>query len=401
MTAPKNKPRTPRYKTAGLVLIALMVAVVVIVYAQFRGDFTAKTPLTMIAARAGLLMDPGSKVTFNGVDIGRVAAVNAAQINGIERARFRLEVNPKFVDLIPANVHAEIRAPTVFGNKYVALSSPKDPSPQPISPRDIIDATAVTTEFNTLFETITSIAEKIDPIKLNITLSAAAEALGGLGAKFGRSLVNGNAILADLNPLMPQIRYDAQRLADLAEIYTAGSQDLWAFLRNAITTSRTFTAEQGDVDAALLAAVGFGNAGADIFTRGAPYLVRGAADLTPTAALLDKYSPQIFCGVRDIAEVVPKVKAALGNNSLMASSQLLGSENPYIYPDNLPRVNAKGGPGGRPGCWATITRDLWPAPYLVMDTGASIAPYNHFEFGQPQFTEYVWGRQWGEDTINP
>lgn len=323
------------------------------------------------------------------------------QINGIERARFRLEVNPKFVDLIPANVHAEITAPTVFGNKYVALSSPKDPSPLPISSRDVIDATAVTTEFNTLFETITSIAEKIDPIKLNITLSAAAEALDRLGAKFGRSLVNGNAILADLNPLMPQIRYDAQRLADLAEIYTAGSQDLWAFLRNAITTSRTFTAEQGDVDAALLAAVGFGNAGADIFTRGAPYLVRGAADLTPTAALLDKYNPQIFCGVRDIAEVVPKVKAALGNNSLMASSQLLGSENPYIYPDNLPRVNAKGGPGGRPGCWATITRDLWPAPYLVMDTGATIAPYNHFEFGQPQFTEYVWGRQWGEDTINP
>jgi len=126
--------------------------VVVVVYAQFRGDFTAKTPLTMIAARARLLMDPGSKVTFNGVDIGRVAAVNALQINGIERARFRLEVNPKFVDLIPASVHAEIRAPTVFGNKYVALSSPKDPSPQPISPRDVIDATAVTTEFNTLFE---------------------------------------------------------------------------------------------------------------------------------------------------------------------------------------------------------------------------------------------------------
>jgi phospholipid/cholesterol/gamma-HCH transport system substrate-binding protein len=37
----------------------------------------------------------------------------------------------------------------------------------------------------------------------------------------------------------------------------------------------------------------------------------------------------------------------------------------------------------------------------VMDTGLSIAPYNHFELGQPIFTEYVWGRQVGAPTINP
>ena len=60
-----------------------------------------------------------------------------------------------------------------------------------------------------------------------------------------------------------------------------------------------------------------------------------------------------------------------------------GAPNPYVYPDNLPRVNARGGPGGAPGCWQPITRDLWPAPNLVMDTGASLAPYNHFDTGSP------------------
>jgi len=64
-------------------------------------------------------------------------------------------------------------------------------------------------------------------------------------------------------------------------------------------------------------------------------------------------------------------------------------------------VNAHGGPEGSPGCWQPITRDLWPAPYLVMDTGASIAPYNHVELGQPLAIEYIWGRQIGENTINP
>jgi phospholipid/cholesterol/gamma-HCH transport system substrate-binding protein len=38
---------------------------------------------------------------------------------------------------------------------------------------------------------------------------------------------------------------------------------------------------------------------------------------------------------------------------------------------------------------------------MVMDTGASMAPYNHFELGSPLFLEHVWGRQLGDYTINP
>jgi acyl-CoA dehydrogenase len=87
--------------------------------------------------------------------------------------------------------------------------------------------------------------------------------------------------------------------------------------------------------------------------------------------------------------------------SLATNTLVLGAPNPYIYPENLPRVNARGGPGGAPGCWQPITRDFWPAPYLVADTGASLAPYNHFELGQPFLSEYVWGRQIGQNTINP
>jgi phospholipid/cholesterol/gamma-HCH transport system substrate-binding protein len=64
-------------------------------------------------------------------------------------------------------------------------------------------------------------------------------------------------------------------------------------------------------------------------------------------------------------------------------------------------VNAQGGPNGPPRCWQDVNRDLWRAPYLVMDTGASVAPYNHVGLGQPILIDYVWGRQIGENTINP
>lgn len=393
----------PPIKLAGLALLAAIVLVMTLVYLQFRGDLTPKAELTMISGRAGLVMDAGSKVTYNGVEIGRVSTVSAAESNGAPAARITMNVNPRYLAMMPANVDADIRATTIFGNKYVALTSPRNPVRARLSSSDVIRTSTVTTEFNTLFETLTSISEKVDPVKLNLTLSAAAEALSGLGSKFGQSIVNGNAILDDINPQMPQIRYDVQRLNELARVYTAASPDLFTALDNAVTTAHTLDEQRGDLDAALLASIGFGNTAGDIFERAAPYLVRGQADLVPSAQLLDKYSPEFYCSLRNIAEVGPAALRSFGGNgySLATMTELLGAPNPYVYPDNLPRVNARGGPGGAPGCWQQIDRNFWPAPYLVMDNGASIAPYNHFELGQPLLNEYVWGRQVGENTINP
>jgi phospholipid/cholesterol/gamma-HCH transport system substrate-binding protein len=434
MTSPAkiNAPQRPPYKLAGLGALLVGALVLGLVYAQFQGDFTPKIKLTLLASRSGLVMDPGAKVTYNGVEIGRVATISAIVRDGKPAAKFALDVYPRYLPLIPANVNADIKATTVFGGKYVSLTAPKNPSPQRITPQTVIDARSVTTEINTLFQTITSIAEKVDPVKLNLTLSAAAQALAGLGDRFGQSIVNGNAILDDVNPQLPQARHDIQALTALADTYANGAPDLFDFLNNAVITSRTINQQQKELDQALLSAAGFGNIGGDIFERGGPYLGRGAADLVPTTELLDTYSPELYCTIRNFHDLEPKVAAFTGGYngySLSTESELIsglgllanpvsavatiatlfgglagvvgGAPNPYIWPENLPRVNARGGPGGAPGCWQHITRDLWPAPLLVMDTGNSLAPYNHLDTGSPYAIEYVWGRQVGDNTINP
>jgi phospholipid/cholesterol/gamma-HCH transport system substrate-binding protein len=442
MTSPAGKinaPRNPPYKLAGIALVIVGVVILVLVYGQFRGDFTPKTKLTMLASRAGLVMDPGAKVTYNGVEIGRVATISETVRDGKPAAKFGLDVYPRYLKLIPANVNADIKATTVFGGKYVSLTTPQNPLPQRITPQTVIDARSVTTEINTLFQTLTEIAQKVDPVKLNLTLSAAAQALAGLGDRFGQSIVNANAILDDVNPQMPQIRHDTQQLAGLGDTYSNAAPDLFDFLNNAVVTSRTINLQQKNLDQALLAAAGFGNTGADIFERGGPYLARGAADLVPTAQVLDTYSPELYCAIRNFHDVEPIARTFLGGNgySLRTETEALsglgltlnplsltttlvlgvatmglaaplglagligGAPNPYIYPENLPRVNAHGGPGGAPGCWQKITHDLWPAPTLVADTGNSLAPYNHLETGSPYANEYVWGRQVGDNTINP
>jgi phospholipid/cholesterol/gamma-HCH transport system substrate-binding protein len=403
MTAPLNKPRTPPYKLAGLVLTLLTVAAVVLVYFQFRGDFLPHEQLTMMSARAGLSMDLGAKVTYNGVEIGRVANTEEVTIDGIPKAKFTLDVDPKYIKLIPANVDAQLEATTVFGNKYVSFTSPKNPVLQRISSKDVIPVQGVTAEFDTLFETVVSISEKVDPVKLNQTLAATAQALDGLGDRFGQSITHGNEILDDINPKMGQIRQDIQKLAQLADVYADASPDLWAFLKNAVTTVHTLNDEQSNIDAALMASIGFGNTGADVFERGGPYLTRGAEDQIPSSQLLNEYSPELLCTIRNFHDAEDAAAVVNGGNgySVRTHSEILGAANPYVYPDNLPRVNARGGPEGKPGCWQKVSRDLWPVPYLVMDTGASIAPYNHLELGQPILIEYVWGRQIGENTINP
>ncbi|MDT5102815.1 MAG: phospholipid/cholesterol/gamma-HCH transport system substrate-binding protein, partial [Mycobacterium sp.] len=325
--SPVNTPKTPPFKLAGLVLLVVLAVVVALVWTQFRGGFSEPEKLTLISARSGLSMDPGSKVTFNGVEIGRVASIDAINVGDQQKAKVVLDVDRKFGNLIPQNVDAEIKATTVFGNKYVAFSSPKDPSAQRIKPADVIDVSAVTTEFNTLFETVVSVAEKVDPVKLNQTLTATAQALDGLGDRFGQSIVNGNTILADVNPLMPRIRQDNQRLADLADVYADNAPNLFDALEHAVTTARTLNEQQHNIDAALMASVGFGNTGGDVFERGGPYLVRGAADLVPTSALLDEYSPALYCTIRNYHDVEPKIASSLGGNgySLRTHSEVLGA----------------------------------------------------------------------------
>jgi phospholipid/cholesterol/gamma-HCH transport system substrate-binding protein len=137
-----------------------------------------------------------------------------------------------------------------------------------------------------------------------------------------------------------QIRRDSQLLADLSEIYADAAPDLFDGLENAVATARTPNEQQANIDQALLAAVGLGNTGGDVFKRGGPYLVRGTHDLIPTSQTLDKYSPEFFCTIRNYSDVDIKAAKILGGNGYSSNgvNWIMGAGNPYVYPDNLPRT---------------------------------------------------------------
>src|SRR5581483_6022598 len=127
MTAPRGKVnKTPLqpYRVAGVIVFLIAALVLWLVYLQYKGDSrlpwtSEKTQVTMLSSRAGLVMDPGSKVTYNGVQIGRVANIDEKQDpDGKPEAKFTLDIDSKYLRLIPANVDARIVATTVSGEKY-------------------------------------------------------------------------------------------------------------------------------------------------------------------------------------------------------------------------------------------------------------------------------------------
>jgi phospholipid/cholesterol/gamma-HCH transport system substrate-binding protein len=352
-----------------LILIVFSVAVVLICTALFAGTFRNFVPVTLVSDRSGLVMDSGAKVKLRGVPVGRVAEIKG----GRQPVSLKLEIFPDQASRIPANVDAEIRATTAFGAKYVELIPPKDPSPRPLQAGAVVHARNVSTEVNTVFESLLGVLHQIDPPKLNSVLSALADAVRGQGERIGQATVDANQVLLALNSRQDTIREDWRAVKRFSDAYGAAAQDILTILDAATTTSTTITGNAQALDNLLLNVIGFSTAGTELIAPNMDNLVTAVNVLEPTTNLLLKYNPTYTCTL-----VGAKIHldtagyAAFGGNgrSEVADGGLQFGEDPYRYPDDLPKVAAKGGPGGKPSCGSLPdVAKQFPVRQLVTDTG--------------------------------
>ena len=169
----------------GLVSIVLVVSAFVVAANLFRGGYADTASVTVISERAGLVMNPDAKVQVRGVQVGRVASIEALP-NG--QAAIHLAMDRSRLNAIPANALVDIASPTVFGATQVQFVFPENPSPVSLRAGPVVVAQHVMVEVNTIFEQLTSVLSTIEPAKLNETLGALASALSGRGEKFGQML---------------------------------------------------------------------------------------------------------------------------------------------------------------------------------------------------------------------
>jgi phospholipid/cholesterol/gamma-HCH transport system substrate-binding protein len=351
---------------------ALIVAIATFMWlcsALFAGTLTAAVPVMLTADRAGLVMESGAKVKLRGVPVGRVAGVEP----GSNPVRLTLELYPDQIKHIPANTGAQIRATTIFGAKYVDLIYPEHASAQHISAGAVLVSRNVSIEVNTVFQNLVDVLDKIEPAKLNAVLSAMVDAVGGRGERLGEATTAASHVLGEINPRMPTVQADWRSLKDATDAYSAAAQNILATIDGFTTTSATITSHATDLDALLLNMIGFSQAGIDLLAPNKNNLIDAVNVLQPTTDLLMKYNPEYTCllvgaklwldqGGYDVA-------GGNGRTVILDDAFLLG-DDPYRYPDNLPIVAAKGGPGGKPGCGALPdTSKNFPVRQLITNTG--------------------------------
>ncbi|MEU4646461.1 MCE family protein [Nocardia fluminea] len=364
-------------KLAALTMVGLLVGLVAFAFALFQGAFTTTAQVVVDAPRSGLVLDPDAKVKVRGVEIGRVAEINLRD----DGAQILLEVDPEQLKLVPSNAGVDIRSTTVFGAKYVNFVVPEQPSSSSLKPGSTVAASSVTVEFNTLFQHLSDVLAQVEPEKLNATLTALGTALEGRGDKFGDLLVRSDRYLRELNPYLPTLQADLDKTAAVTDLYAEVADPLLRTVDNATGTSQTISEMQGQLDNVLVNVIGLSDTVGSVLRENEHDLVTALDLLRPSTALLFEYAPALSCVINGLGPLVPIAEDMMGgllpgvgmNASVMPGSQ------PYSYPNDLPKVNATGGPR----CEGVVDRvPESHSNYLVTDTnqGAPYTPTTQYEF---------------------
>ena len=135
----------------------------------------------------------------------------------------------------------------------------------------------------------------------------------------------------------------------------------------------TVTNNANQLDALLLATIGLSNAGIELLAPNQANLIKAINVLEPTTNLLYKYNPEYTCllmGAKTLLDTGGYEAPGGNGRTLVLDTALSLGDDPYHYPDNLPVVGAKGGPGGKPSCGSLPdVAQNWPVRNLVTNTG--------------------------------
>lgn len=351
-----------------LFLLALIAVLVFVTATSFLGTFRSSVPVALTSDRSGLVLETGAKVKMRGVDVGRIRKIEG----GRGAARMLLDIDTDQVRYIPANVGARINVTTVFGAKFVDLVYPEQPTVERLPAGAVLHASTVTTEVNTVFENVVDLLKMVDPMKLNAVLTAVAEAVRGRGERIGQATTALNDVLTALNARKDVFRDDVRSFKGLSDTYGAAAQDILTILDSASTTSTTVVNAQSELDGLLLNAIGLSREGTTLLGTSKDPLVSAINSLEPTTRLLQTYSPTYTCMLQGAQWVVDHSDPVFGGDgrTFVVDVALLPGNDPYVFPDNLPIVAAKGGPGGKPGCGSLpdATKNF-PVRQLITNTG--------------------------------
>ncbi|MEH3142213.1 MAG: MCE family protein [Mycobacterium kyogaense] len=385
-------------RIAAAILAVVVLAAVVFTYLSYTAAFTSTDKVTVLSPRAGLVMETKAKVKYRGIQVGEVESIDYAG----QDAKLTLAIRSDDMRYIPSNAPVRIAGNTIFGAKSVEFLTPENPDSTSLRPGTQVQTKDVQLEVNTLFQTLTDVLGKIDPVNLNATLSALAEGLRGHGDDLGAGLSGLNYYLQQLNPKLPTLQDDFRKAAIVTNIYGDAAPDLATILDNAPTVSKTVVDEQDNLNATLLAATGLGNNAADTLEPAADNFIAAIQRLRAPLKVLGDYSPEFGCLLKGISIGIDRFAPIIGGirPGLFVASNFIPGSPAYTYPESLPLVNASGGPNcrGLPDAPSKQFGGSWyHSPFLVTDNAyVPYQPNTELQFDAPSTLQFLFNGAFAE-----
>lgn len=376
--ASPSRRSTQALGAAGL---ATIVGICGLLVATYQKAFVDVVHVTVEADRAGLLLDPGTRVRLAGVPVGEV---RGAELRADGKVEIDVAIDEDKVDRVPADVSASIRGTTVFGSKFVDLQVPEgSTSTEPVAAGAVIRSDSVTVEVNDVFAHGLEVLETVDPIKLNGTLSSVSTALAGRGDDLGEFFVEWDRYFGAIEPHLGAMEVVLDAAPTVLSTYADVAPSLIATGDNLAYTSETLVKNADQFDALLRAAVtGAGKAEGLLRALDAPLRAFNEQWL-PVTDLAAEYSPVygcIFNGLANHVKIFDKFfgNEAAGEHYFYSKVGFLPGQAPYTLEENRPKLVT----GAGPACYPDATLERPNIPRVAFDDGTKDI-YDDVDAGGP------------------
>jgi phospholipid/cholesterol/gamma-HCH transport system substrate-binding protein len=280
-----------KLKVLGVAFLCLLLAGVWLTYGVFTQKFTHFDEVTLDASTIGLQMPERADVKIRGVIVGQVLGFTATDTG----ATVKLGIYPDQMHSIPRNVTGAIVPKTLFGEKYVSLVVPHDPSPEPLQPGATITRTQVPVEVQKVLADLYPLLRTVQPADLNLTLNAISTALEGRGDELGQDLVTVDHYLKRVNPQIPRIVRDLRLTTTVSNTYADVAPSIAQILRNTIRTTGTLQGRHQQLQTLFADVTSFSDTAHDFLRANGDNIIRLGEVSRPQAALLARYAPEYPC----------------------------------------------------------------------------------------------------------
>jgi virulence factor Mce-like protein len=301
-----------RRRLQGLAMLVVLVLLFWATVLQYQHAFSTVARVTLRTDTVGNQLQPASDVKVRGVIVGEVRQVDAS----LRGATIDLAIDPQYLDQIPANVTARLLPKTLFGERYVSLVEPENPSPERLHAGQVIgqDRTKNAIELQKVIDDMLPLLQAVQPQDLAYTLGAMANALRGHGTALGENLVNTGQYISEINTVLPQLEADIGKMADFADTYQAASQDLLAVLDNLSVTNKTIVDQREQLRRTFTVVGSSSNTFAGWLETNEQNLIQLASTSRPVLGMFAKYSPIYPCLLNGLARYVPIDSASWTQN---------------------------------------------------------------------------------------